>query len=213
MAKTGSRSGEGPKAGARRRRNPGRPAIPPEVQRSRLMEAALRAFRDGSVEHVTVSDIVREAGMSTRSFYEHFASKEDLVVRLVDGAGSALLRDMEAVFEGTHDPRERLQRGLRAFLDAYSRTPVDVDRLGETAPLRVMQTRRRYLYPIAGLVAEAIADAHRRGLVARPPDPIAVEVVLAGVDALASRYVAEGRVDELPELHAVLAELLARAWF
>ena len=61
----------------------GRPAIPKEVQRRRLIEAAFRVFERNRYERTSVADIVGEAGMSSRSFYDHFASKEDLVAEIV----------------------------------------------------------------------------------------------------------------------------------
>ena len=44
----------------------GRPAIPRDVQRQRLIDAATRAFEKNLYEKTRVSDIVKEAGMSSR---------------------------------------------------------------------------------------------------------------------------------------------------
>jgi len=160
-----------------------------------------------------VADIVRQARMSSRTFYEHFASKEELVVALVDEAGRSLLDDVRAVLEANPDPRVALDRGIRVFLDTFARTPLNTRRLGATAPLRLLQVRRSYLGPVSGLVEQALAEAHGRGLIAHPPDPLAVEVVLTGLEGTAARLVEEGRAGELEELHPRLVDLLARAWF
>jgi AcrR family transcriptional regulator len=198
-------------AGTRRRR--GRPRIAASVQRRRLLDGALRAFRDRAYESTTVSDIVREAGMSSRSFYEHFASKEDLVVELVHEAGRELLRDIERVLAETEDPGERLERGMRAFLDTFANTPVDLSRLGDTAPLRVMGARRRYVMRIAEIVVREGRRAYEQGAIEREPDPLDVEVLVMGFEALASRWVAEGRAQELGRLHPPLLDLALRTWF
>src|SRR5690606_30220686 len=82
-------AGRGPAAVDQPRRKPatsdtprrrGRPPIPPEQQRRRLLEAARAELRRSDFGSVRVSDVVRTAGMSSRSFYDHFASKEDLLI-------------------------------------------------------------------------------------------------------------------------------------
>ena len=46
----------------------------------RLADAAKRCLRDGcSVDSLTVSRIVREAGVARQTFYRHFADKYDLI--------------------------------------------------------------------------------------------------------------------------------------
>ena len=60
----------------------GRPPIPEEVQRRRLVTAAIRVFAEKPFEGARIADIVREARMSSRSFYQFFESKEDVVVEV-----------------------------------------------------------------------------------------------------------------------------------
>lgn len=45
----------------------------------RLADAAKRCLRDGTVDSLTVSRLVREAGVARQTFYRHFADKYDLV--------------------------------------------------------------------------------------------------------------------------------------
>jgi len=67
----------------------GRPPIPEDVQRRRLVTAAIRVFADKPYEGARIADIVREAKMSSRSFYQFFESKEDVVVEVYEGDVSA----------------------------------------------------------------------------------------------------------------------------
>src|SRR5271157_754429 len=67
----------GPPARATR---PGRPRLfEPDVERQRLMDAAVEVLRRNGGNEATVADILAEAGLSTRAFYRHFHSKEDVV--------------------------------------------------------------------------------------------------------------------------------------
>jgi AcrR family transcriptional regulator len=59
---------------------PGRPRRYEEAEELELLlDAAFEVMRRSGYQQVTVSDILGEAGMSTRSFYRHFASKEELL--------------------------------------------------------------------------------------------------------------------------------------
>jgi len=52
----------------------------------------------------------------------------------------------------------------------------------------------------------------RAGVIRREPDPLVLEVLLLGLLGLASRYVAEGRADELASLQPRLSAFLRRVW-
>ena len=52
----------------------------------------------------------------------------------------------------------------------------------------------------------------REGIIRREPDPLVLEVLLLGLLGLASRYVAEGRAEELASLQPRLSLFLRRVW-
>lgn len=47
--------------------------------RLRILEAAERLFRERGIESVSIADVMSEAGFTHGGFYNHFASKEELV--------------------------------------------------------------------------------------------------------------------------------------
>jgi len=192
------------------RRRRGRPAIPREVQRQRLIDAATRAFEKNRYEQTRVSDIVRAAGMSSRSFYEFFDSKEDLVAEVVQQQGKWLTDSLKAVFEQTEDPLERIDRGLDVYLNLFSVPTIDLDRLAGAAGERVREARRLYVRKITDTLVGGLSLAHERGLVSRAPDRLSVELILTGIEGLSFRYYAAGRGAELVELRPALLALLAR---
>ena len=194
------------------RRKRGRPAIPKDVQRSRLIEAAIRAFEARSYDEVKVADIVSEAGMSSRSFYEHFDSKEDVVASFVHQAGQEFLDDLRTLFEQVEHPVERIDQGLRLFLDLFSRVPVDVEALGGRAGQRVREARRDYVREITEVVLAELQLWHESGHTAKPADAVYVELVLTGIEGMAFRYYSEGRGEELDQLHPTIMELLLKAF-
>lgn len=63
---------------------PGRPRrYDPARERSLLLDAASAVLGTKGWASVTVADILGEAGLATRSFYRHFASKDELLRSLV----------------------------------------------------------------------------------------------------------------------------------
>jgi AcrR family transcriptional regulator len=193
---------------ARRR---GRPKIPKEVQRRRLLTAAGVAFDEQGYERTRVADIVAAAGMSSRSFYEFFDSKEDLIASVVSVAGKAVVARLREILSETRDPVERIDRGLQLFLDLFSHLPVDLESLGGAAGREVRAARRDYLREATQLVLGELIEGHKQGMIARKPDPVLVELVLTGVEGMAFRYYSESRQSELRELHPVIRDLLFQA--
>lgn len=54
--------------------------------RQRILEVASRLFREKAFDAVTVSDVMKAAGLTHGGFYGHFRSKDDLVAETVDYA-------------------------------------------------------------------------------------------------------------------------------
>lgn len=66
--------------GSDERRPVGRPRLhSAETERRLIFDAAYRTLRDQPDGSVTISDILDAAGISTRSFYRHFRSKDELL--------------------------------------------------------------------------------------------------------------------------------------
>ena len=140
----------------------GRPAIPREVQRQRLIDAALRAIQKAHYEKVSVALIVREAGMSSRSFYDHFVSKEDLIAEIVERSGSASGR---ACSSGSSARRRAIANAssarCSAYLELFPAGTVDLERLGGEAGQRVRELRQKYVMVLTDLVLESVRAGAR----------------------------------------------------
>jgi AcrR family transcriptional regulator len=90
----------------------------PASQRARLLDAMTRATAEKGYGRVTVSDVVARAGVSRRTFYEHFEDKEScLLAAATEGTAAVLARIAEATQE--LDADAGWQDALRAGIDAY----------------------------------------------------------------------------------------------
>src|SRR5262245_39522638 len=109
---------------ARLKPGPSLPAAEVEAsQRARIHEATIQIAAAGGYEAVKVREIVRVAKVSTRSFYEHFDSKEECFARTYAAvANDARTGLIGAQMEGG-DWRKRLRQILAAFAGAVESNP------------------------------------------------------------------------------------------
>ncbi len=76
--------------------------------RNALLDAAKRIFGDLGYARTSHADIAAQADIGRTTFYEHFASKEDLLVQLVQRDLPALIEDIIASVDAGLAPDERL---------------------------------------------------------------------------------------------------------
>ena len=189
----------------------GRPSLDEHEQRRRLIDAAWRVFEEASEDRVTVADIVRQAGMSSRSFYQHYSSKEDLIAQMVEDVGGAILAAVAADFrEPLEDPAAQTARALGTFLERLPSVAIDLTRLEGTIGGRVVRLRQRVVRALTVVVHEYMVRLHEEGQARRRPERAEVEVLIAGIAELGLRYYSEGRRAELLELQPTLVRLLIR---
>lgn len=162
-------------------------------------------------EFTRIADIVREAGMSSRAFYELFASKEDLVAQYVERAAADLVKELQEVWADASDPLERIDLGVQAFLGVLPAIRVDLDALGGEAGRRARDARKSAVREVTRVVVRDLERAHQDGRLEQPPEPMSVELVMTGLETMGLRYFAEGRVDELTALRPVFVRLLLGA--
>src|SRR4029079_8566329 len=69
-------------------------------QRARLLWAVGRAVAEKGYAAATIEDIVRDAGVSKKTFYEHFSDKLDCFLAAYEAASDELLAHVRAAQEG-----------------------------------------------------------------------------------------------------------------
>jgi TetR/AcrR family transcriptional repressor of nem operon len=84
--------------------------------RERVVQAACRLFRARGIEHVSIADVMGEAGLTPGGFYKQFDSREALVN---EAFALAFKQSSEAWADATPDGRPRARRGLSALIARY----------------------------------------------------------------------------------------------
>jgi AcrR family transcriptional regulator len=184
-------------------------------QRNRLLMAAMQVFALKGYANATVEDIVKRARVSRRSYYENFSDLSDALLQVFDMAINDLLRAVEEALRGKSDPLERYDAGIRAYLSLVQQH-ADLARVihreirsaGPKHALRYELALTRFV----ALMSEGQTEAYARGLISRAPDEMTLYALVAGLEAVAMRYIERGEEARIMDAAPVLIELMFRAF-
>ena len=180
-------------------------------QRERMLEAMADATAERGYGRVAVADVIERAGVSRRTFYEHFANKEACFLDAYDAGVDRVLGAIEAEARAAApDWLAGAAAGSRCYLEMLAANPafartflVEVLAAGPEALERRSRVHERF----AALLAEILASARRD--VPELPDP-PPHVLLACVGAI-NELVVEGLLREgaatLPRLLPAVLEV------
>lgn len=177
--------------------------------RSRLLLGLAHAVAAKGYADTTISDIVREAGVSRRTFYEHFDGKPAALIALYESASLRGLRVLQEAIDPARDWQTQVDQALGAYLGSLAQNPVllrtlfvEILGLGATG----LAARRRVHDLMADFMLEVINAGQSP---ARLHRPMAVAVI-GGIHELVLHALELDRATALPEL-AMLAGRLLRA--
>lgn len=87
----------------------------------KFVKAAAELLRTTGKSDFTVQEVVDRSGMSLRSFYHHFATKDDLLLALIEESVRRYSAEMRPKLDATEGAVEKLQLLLTtSFRDRYS---------------------------------------------------------------------------------------------
>ena len=181
-------------------------------QRARMLDAMAHAVAAKGYAATTVADVVGGAGVSRKTFYEHFQDKEDCFLAAFDAGVQVLVDTVErATLEAEGEWRRHIRAGVRAYLGALAAAPdfartflIEVLAAGPRALERRAEVHARF--------AELLRTLHESYRAEHPdelpklPDEVFMAVVGA-VNELVSDRVRKGRTADLLELEPVISYL------
>ena len=180
-------------------------------QRGRMLGAMAEAVAAKGYAATTVADVVAGAGVSRKTFYEHFRDKEECFLAAFDAGVDLLLKailDARVPESGTWIDLIRVR--TRAYLETLASQPafartflIEVFAAGPRALDRRAQVLRRFAHLLRDLHLEA---RHEYPMLPEVPDAVYMAAVGA-INELVSDLTREGRTAELPELEDTLLYL------
>ncbi|GAA1948164.1 hypothetical protein GCM10009754_15580 [Amycolatopsis minnesotensis] len=177
-------------------------------QRGRLIVALLEAAANKGYPATTIGDVVERAGVSRKTFYEHFSSKEHCFQAGFTITAEVVIGQLEAAAAAPHEDWRALVRAtVQAYVDALAAEPAAARALHiETlsAGATVLDQREAMLRLFADLLRQACREA-RGGTWPEPP----VEwfrFAIGGIDDRIRECLRGPGADALPALGPMLAD-------
>ncbi len=137
-----------------------------EIQRSRLLAAAVAAVDELGYADMTVADITSRARVSRRTFYELFSNREECLATVLEDVVALVEGDVAAAGLEGLAWRERVRGGLWAILSFLDREPA-LARVCVVQALRggaeVLGRREEVLAGLAAVVDEGRVEGARGG--------------------------------------------------
>lgn len=91
-----------------------------EETRDRILDAALRLFRERGFDETTMRDIATEAGVATGAAYYYFHSKEDLVMAFYMRTAEEARETLPSAINASTDLRKRLRAIIDTKFDQFA---------------------------------------------------------------------------------------------
>ncbi len=184
-------------------------SLEPQISghRQRLLEGMAQSVALKGYAATTIADIVREAGVSRRTFYEHFATQDDCLIALYGAASHNALKVLRSAIDPARDWQTQVEQAMAAYLAGLARNPVllrtlFVEILGLGAP--GLAARRRVNREMADFMLEVIHAG--QGHAALSAD-MAMAVV-GGVNELVLQAIEQERWHELQAIAATASQLV-----
>ena len=196
----------------------GRHAAPREIVRQSQRERMLGAIADAVAEkgygRASVADVIERAGVSRKTFYEHFANKEECFLAAYDAGADLLLSAIdEAVAAELPDWLAATHAGTRAYLETLAANPAfartfmqEVLAAGPVALERRTLILERFVQQLVTLTAAARASAPE--LPEHPP--YVYEASVGAVNELVARQLLRDGPESLPGIAGALVDVQLR---
>ena len=189
-------------------RAPNRHVARSEATRARLVATARRLFAERGYAHVSVEQIVAEAGVTRGALYHQFEDKADLFRAVFEQVEGELAERLATEALTRDDPWQAQLAGLDAFLDACNEPEIQRIALLDAPSVlgweawRAIEAR----YGL-GLVIAGLTNLIELGLIPEQPVEPAAHAIL-GALAEAGLYVA--RADDPAAARAEMRTVLHR---
>jgi len=186
-------------------------------QLRRLLEAAGLVFAEMGWADATVEAIVNRAGMSRRTFYEHFDDLKECLIVLHQKVTKVSFRAVETSVHSQTSPPEMLKMGIGAFLGGIAMFPHMARvmfRVVRSAGPEFEVMHEQMMARFTKLVLDGVeASFDNGGRGKRPADGIVelrVFALVSGMEAVAMRYVLRGEEAKALEAAPVLVDMVQK---
>jgi AcrR family transcriptional regulator len=176
-------------------------------QRVALALAMIDAVAEQGYGKTTVADVIAHAGVSRKTFYRHFANKQDCFLTTYDQISARAIRRVEQAYQGADGWPGRVEAAIRALFEAAIENPgavrlvlIEINALGPVG----IERRERSIVHYERFLRDALELAPGKGAFSGP----VVKAVIGGLNRVLYRRILRGK---RAELLALIPDLVT--WF
>lgn len=175
--------------------------------RDRLLDGMAASISERGYRDTTVADIVRHARTSKRTFYEHFASKEQCLIELLHRNNEALIAHIRASVDPEADANEQIRQAATAYVDHIAARPaITLSWIREAPALgaAAMPLHRIAMDHLTDMLVDLTdSPGFRRAQLPPISRPMAL-ILLGGLRELTALFVEDGH-----DVHGILEPAIA----
>ncbi|MDQ1288022.1 MAG: hypothetical protein QG622_1587 [Actinomycetota bacterium] len=161
--------------------------LPRSARRQQLLGAAREVFVAQGYHATAMDDIAERAGVSKPVLYQHFLSKRDLYLALVQQHSNELLSSVQTALQSTPDNKLRVAATMAAYF-AFIDTKSEAFRLVFESDLRNDPEVRDLVDTVSAGCAAAIASVISEDTGIPEEEAELLGVALAGMAHITARY-------------------------
>lgn len=182
--------------------------LPAPERRAQLLRTAVGVFAEHGYHATSMNDVAVAAGVTKPVLYQHFSSKRDLFIELLDDIGEELRDTISKATAEAAGPRQQIEFGFRAYF-RFVGDRTDAFRVLFGAGARRDPEFASFARAVESSIATTIAE-----LIVVEGEPVSQRLLLAhsivGMTESASRYWLAH--DREPDVDALAAQLSQLAW-
>ncbi|TXH87836.1 MAG: TetR/AcrR family transcriptional regulator [Rhodoferax sp.] len=144
----------------------------------------------------TIADIVREAAVSRRTFYEHFQTKADCLIAMYESASRNALRQLSAMLDPSRHWQHQVEEAMAAYLGVLADNPIvlralfiDILSLGTEG----LAARRRVNHEIAEFLLSVVNPQRDEAVMS----PAMAMAVVGGINELVLQLIEQDRIQDI----------------
>ena len=171
--------------------------MPKDQRRAQLLDAASEVFTTRGYHAAAMDDIADAAGVSKPVLYQHFESKLDLYLALLDRSCERLADVVADALTSTDDNAERVVAAVGAFYDFVSATSGEFRFVFES-DLTGDNTVQRRLWRVNNDIADAIAQVIAEDTALPAAEAKLLAISLVGLAQVSARFWVSAENAQIP---------------
>jgi AcrR family transcriptional regulator len=145
--------------------------LPASERREQILDVAVRVFAQNGYHSTSMNDVAEAAGVTKPVLYQHFDSKQDLYLALLDEVGARMITSITKATAGATSGRMQTDLGFRAYFqwvaddhDAFLLLFGSRSNRDEESTEAIRRITADAAEAVAPLIAADIEPDHRRTL-------------------------------------------------